>query len=182
MAGYIYDHSKYTKNSIKNGDKTNSIAMYFHHSSTDNMVNPDGCCADHTSGCCCGIAQRSLECLSVIHEFENWMEWNHCQNGLQFEALKMQSIIHSDAGSDRSVEVICGSATPQEHGCAVSTSLCLYGGNTRHGSWARKMPQSRNVMLFFLRALCHQQNGHFNEIMVRCECGTNSEFVGMHLC
>ena len=57
MAGYVYDNSKYIRNTIKNGDKHNQIAMYFHHNKTDKMVNPDGCCMDDLQGCCCNIGE-----------------------------------------------------------------------------------------------------------------------------
>ena len=53
----------------------------------------------------------------------------------------------------------------------------MHGSNTRHTDWGRQIPQGRDVMVFFLKALCLQQGGKFNEVMVECECDQNGHLM-----
>lgn len=79
--------------------------------------------------------------------------------------------------SSKSVKVTCADATPQDHGCERRTSLCIHE-NTVHSQWARDMPQTREVMLFFMESLCLAQNGKFDRSTKKCQCAEGSEFDG----
>jgi len=174
MAGYIYDRSRYIEG---DGGDHQSVAMYLHHKATDTMVHPEGCCIDKSPKCCCGISEHSRQCVSVQQQFEHWMKWNRCRDGVKFDDLKRDRIIE-DQSKGTSVHVQCADATPKEHGCDRMTSLCLHGDNSHHSQWARYMPQRREVMAFFLKSLCLQQLGAFNEKTLKCECAEGSEFEG----
>ena len=116
--------------------------------------------------------------MSINQEFEHWMKWNRCRDGIGFEDLKRDKIIE-DTKRGKSVHVTCAEATPGDHGCDRMTSLCLHGDNTHHSQWSVDMPQTREVMLFFMKSLCLQQRGIFNAETLKCECDRESIFEGL---
>eukprot|EP01084_Bolivina_argentea_P158602 276248_1 len=176
MSGYIYDKSKYINKNNK--DKHNKVAIYFHHSKSDRMVDPNGCCMD-SHNCCCSIADKSINCLSIYNEYSNWLQWNGCNKNIQFDNIKVNKIVDGGSRTHGHIDVSCAYATPEEHGCDVYTHLCMYE-NIRHAEWASYAPQIDDVIIFFLKSLCLQQNGKFNQVMLKCECGENSKFAGFN--
>lgn len=175
MAGYIYDRSPYIQRAA---GEHRRVAMFFHHSTTDTMVRPDGCCREKTAKCCCGISERSSRCLSVFEEFEHWLRWNRCGDSARFEDLKRDKIIE-DENANKLVHAVCAHGTRETLGCDRMTSLCVHGDHTRHGQWSRDMPQAREVMLFFLKSLCLQQHGTFNAKTLECACDEETGFGGL---
>eukprot|EP01083_Nonionella_stella_P078805 215882_1 len=163
-AGYIYDHKRY----IKDKQKQNNIAMYFHHSKTDFFVNPNGCCTDHTEGCCCGIAQHSDTCLSLRDEFKHWLTWNNC-NQIDIDTLSSTTNKHMD----------CFHATPAQHGCDVLMSLCMHN-DVIHTQWAQSFPLTTDVVQFFVKSLCLHQNGQWNGNTNECQCDVSSKYQGVY--
>merc|ERR1712228_453941 len=101
-------------------------------------------------------------------EWSNWMKWNQCdveKYNMSFENMA------NDFGKYE-----CAIATKSEHECLAETRLCIFS-ETSHSEWARDFPLKEEVILFFLKALCEQNDGVWNEGV--CEC-VGRENVGRY--
>jgi len=164
-SGYIYDNSRY----IDGHQIHRNVPVFFNHGLKDKLVNSTGCCHEQTTGCCCGIAQRSNFCSSIHQEFEQWLRWNQCDDGIHFDDIAVHQL------TERNAPVSCAEATPTKHGCAESTKLCLYG------SGGHDLLRTRVAMRFLVESLCTKVGGEMeqNIDLLSCRCPNESSFGGL---
>ena len=170
-SGYIYDNSRY----IDNHQTHRNVPVFFNHAQNDPSVNGTGCCLQDTTGCCCGIAERSNFCTSIHEEFEKWLRWNQCDDNIHFDDIAVHQLVDENKFS-----VSCAEATPTKHGCNEPTKLCLYQKG-QHGDWMLIPSRRQLAMRFFVETLCTKQGGKMDENgnSLNCQCPVDSDFDGL---
>ena len=102
-------------------------------------------------------------CVSVVEEYENWLQWNGCRKNESYVSLlKRQKAISLSAAAMASPALAgvparaptpgCAVADHSNAGCKANTELCLYDRGEQHYDWLHAFPDTTEVECACMRA------------------------------